>query len=124
MMTPEDKKGFIEQFCIETECSKCKAKPLCNRLFGNFAPSDIDADYENEIDLLFNQLIKAYSFIPDNAEGYEIRCERKSRRVNLLIRPTIYEEIKNRAKKSGRSTNDYINYILAKTIRKSKEKKL
>lgn len=123
-MTTEEKKGFIEQFCLETDCAKCKALPLCNMLFGNFSPSDIDAECENETDLLFNQLIKAYSFIPDNAEGYEIRCERKSRRVNLLIRPTIYEEIKDRARRSNRSINDYINYVLAKSIRKCKEKKL
>ena len=123
-MTTEEKKGFIEQFCLETDCAKCKASPLCNMLFGNFSPSDIDAECENETDLLFNQLIKAYSFIPDNAEGYEIRCERKSRRVNLLIRPTIYEEIKDRARRSNRSINDYINYVLAKSIRKCKEKKL
>ena len=124
MMTPEDKKGFIEQFCLETDCTRCRVSTLCTKLFGNFSPSAVESECENETDLLFNQLIKAYSFIPDNAEGYEIRCERKSRRVNLLIRPTIYEEIKDRARRSNRSINDYINYVLAKSIRKSKEKKL
>lgn len=42
-------------------------------------------------------------------EGYMLVRESKSRRVQLLIRPSIYEGIKEIAKKKGKSINDYVN---------------
>ena len=48
--------------------------------------------------------------------GYELKPESKSKRLNLLIRPTVYEAIKDKAKAEGVSTNEYINNLILKSI--------
>lgn len=49
--------------------------------------------------------------------GY-LKAERKSKRVQLLITPSLYEAIKQKAKTAGTSTNNYINYILKAGVEK------
>lgn len=44
--------------------------------------------------------------------GYELRKESKSERLQLLIRPTTKNAIKDMAEILGVSTNDFINTIL------------
>lgn len=44
--------------------------------------------------------------------------EAKSRRLQLLITPSLYEAVKARAAEERRSVNDYINAALWDTIRK------
>ena len=39
-------------------------------------------------------------------------AETKSRRVQLLIKPSIYDGIKEHASRNGQSVNDIINFIL------------
>ncbi len=45
------------------------------------------------------------------ASGY-MKEERKTKRVQLLITPSLYAAIKEKAEAAGTSTNNYINYIL------------
>ena len=49
------------------------------------------------------------------ASGY-LKEERKSKRVQLLITPSLYEAIKEKAEASGTSTNNYINYLLKEGV--------
>ena len=42
--------------------------------------------------------------------------ETKSKRVQLLITPSLYEAIKEKAKAAGTSTNNYINYLLKEGV--------
>ena len=42
----------------------------------------------------------------------EERKETKSRRVQLLIRPTIYDSFKRIAEAKGKSVNDYLNELI------------
>jgi len=44
--------------------------------------------------------------------------ETKSRRLQLLLTPSLYEAIKAKAAEEQRSVNDYINSILQDAIRK------
>ncbi len=53
------------------------------------------------------------SVLPD---GYILVRERKSRRLQLLIRPSIYEEVKNMATENNQSVNDYINELIEKEV--------
>lgn len=52
-------------------------------------------------------------------EGYKINpeyIEKKTRRVQLLMRPSLYEQVKARADETGDSVNEYIHTILEQAI--------
>ena len=41
--------------------------------------------------------------------GFVLKRESKTRRVQLILRPSIYDDIKKLADKNGQSLNDYVN---------------
>ena len=46
-------------------------------------------------------------------QGYKlVPAETRSKRVQVLMRPNLYKQLKARAKREKRSVNDLINYIL------------
>ena len=49
-------------------------------------------------------------------EGYRLVKEPKSRRVQLLIRPSIYKAIKKLADESNQSVNDYTNDLYEREV--------
>ena len=52
-------------------------------------------------------------------EGYKANpeyIETKSKRVQLLVQPSVYEEVKKKAKAEGISTNEAINEALRKFV--------
>lgn len=52
-------------------------------------------------------------------EGYKINpeyIEKKTRRVQLLMKPSLYEQVKARADETGDSVNEYIHTILEQVI--------
>lgn len=52
-------------------------------------------------------------------EGYKVNpqyIETKSKRVQLLMKPSTVEKLRARAKAEGRSLNDLINTILEETV--------
>ena len=51
--------------------------------------------------------------IPD---GYVLERESKSKRVSLLVRPSVYDAAKEIAKEKGQSFNDYINDLLESEV--------
>ena len=54
--------------------------------------------------------------MPVLPEGYRLVKESKSRRVQLLVRPSIYEGIKKLAEDSKQSVNDYLNDLFEKEV--------
>ena len=42
-------------------------------------------------------------------EGYVLKRESKTRRVQLILRPSVYNDIKKLADKNEQSFNDYVN---------------
>lgn len=50
--------------------------------------------------------------------------ESKSRRLQLLIKPSTYSEIADSAKKNGVSVNDAINRILENHLKKNRQSEL
>lgn len=50
-------------------------------------------------------------------EGYKVVPETKSRRLQLLIQPSLYDRIKEKAEETGTSVNDTIHSILSKAMR-------
>lgn len=54
--------------------------------------------------------------IPVLPEGYRLVKECKSRRVQLLIRPSMYEGIKKLAEDNNQSVNDYLNDLIEKEV--------
>lgn len=48
--------------------------------------------------------------------GYRLAPERKSERIQLLIRPSIKKETAKLAKENGKSLNDYIESLLEANI--------
>ena len=52
-------------------------------------------------------------------EGYKLNplyIETKSKRLQLLIQPSIHEKLKNRAKAEKTSVNDLVNSILIESL--------
>jgi len=59
---------------------------------------------------------------PDNNQprykrNYAV-VEVKSKRVQLLVQPTLYQRLKEIATAEGRSVNDYINGLIEKAVRR------
>lgn len=53
-------------------------------------------------------------------EGYKLNplyVETKSRRLQLLVQPSLHEKIKARASASGRSVNEYIHSLLEEAMK-------
>lgn len=50
-------------------------------------------------------------------EGYKLVPEAKSKRLQLLIQPSLYNRVKQRADENGTSVNDTIHNILSNVLR-------
>ena len=50
-------------------------------------------------------------------EGMRLVPETKSRRLQLLIRPTLYNHVKAKAEAAGQSVNEYINHVLTDAVK-------
>lgn len=50
-------------------------------------------------------------------EGYKLVPEAKSKRLQLLMQPSLYSKIKEKAEETGTSVNDTIHSILSEAIR-------
>lgn len=53
-------------------------------------------------------------------EGYKrnpLYVETKSRRLQLVLQPSLYERVKSRAKASGLSVNEYVHQLLDEAAR-------
>lgn len=55
--------------------------------------------------------------LPEAPEGYELRPERKSKRVQLLFQPTLYAKIKAQADAHGESFNEYVHQLLSRALK-------
>ena len=55
----------------------------------------------------------------ENSKQAAPRREAKSRRLKLLIKPSVYAEIKNNADMEGISVNEWINNALEGILRRS-----
>ncbi len=51
--------------------------------------------------------------------GYTLQRERKTERMQLLVRPTTKKNIVKLAKSKGMSANEYINIVLEECIEKN-----
>lgn len=53
-------------------------------------------------------------------EGFKINplyLEKKSRRLQLLMKPSIYEKLKARADREGNSVNDVVNNLIEEALK-------
>lgn len=53
-------------------------------------------------------------------EGYKLNplfVETKSKRLQLLIQPSLYDKLKAKAQSEGKSVNDTVNTILQEALR-------
>lgn len=61
--------------------------------------------------------------IPTPPEGYRLDprfIEKKTRRLQLLLRPSIYEKLKARADAEGQSVNEFIDHLLEATLKEGR----
>lgn len=57
---------------------------------------------------------------PKAPEGYKLNplyIETKSRRLQLVLQPSLYDRVKARAKAAGLSVNEYVHQILDEATR-------
>lgn len=54
--------------------------------------------------------------VPDGYKVNDLFVEKKTKRVNLLMRPSVYEKITDIAKKDGLSVNEFIHRLVEKEI--------
>ena len=52
--------------------------------------------------------------------GRRKKKETKTRRVNLIVKPSVYAAISELAEEEGRSLNDYINRLMERDIWESR----
>lgn len=60
-------------------------------------------------------------------EGYKVNpmyIETRSKRLQLLIQPSLYEKLKERADREGRSVNDLVHYLLEDALTDDLERDL
>ena len=64
------------------------------------------------------------SFVSQHKDEIQqlLQPERKSRKVNSLIKPSIYEGLKARAEETGDSVNNVINDLLERALEEIKKK--
>ena len=58
--------------------------------------------------------------LKNTPNGYKLNplyVETKSKRVQLLLQPTLFEKLKNKAKNENRSVNDLIHSILDNALK-------
>lgn len=58
-------------------------------------------------------------FAPRKSRKASTAKETKTRRVDLLIKPTVYAAIKEIADEEGRSFNGYVNYVLERIAKEN-----
>lgn len=63
-----------------------------------------------------NQINPAMQFISQPEENESNAPETKSRRMQLLIRPSLYIKLKARATKEHKSVNELINELLENSV--------
>ncbi len=63
-------------------------------------------------------IIKTDASVTDIPEGYKLVPETKSKRVNLVLRPTVHQKGVERAKQEGLSFSDYVHQLIEKDIEK------
>ena len=63
-----------------------------------------------------NQINPAMQFISQPEENESNAPETKSRRMQLLIRPSLYVKLKARATKEHKSVNELINELLENSV--------
>lgn len=64
---------------------------------------------------IVNPEVRVERNINPDPENYKLNyeyVEKKSRRVQLILKKSVYEKAKDRANKLGISVNDYINRVL------------
>lgn len=55
--------------------------------------------------------------VPDGYKLNPLYIEKKTKRVQLLMQPSVFEQVKERAKAEGCSVNDYIHRLLEKAVK-------
>lgn len=58
----------------------------------------------------------------DAPEGYKVNplyIEKRSKRLQLLVQPSLYDKIKAQAEKEGCSVNDFIHRVLEDAVKES-----
>lgn len=56
----------------------------------------------------------------DAPEGYKVNplyIEKRSKRLQLLVQPSLYDKVKAQAETGGCSVNDYIHRVLEEALR-------
>lgn len=56
----------------------------------------------------------------DAPEGYKVNplyIEKRSKRLQLLVQPSLYDKVKAQAEREGCSVNDYIHRVLEEALR-------
>lgn len=56
----------------------------------------------------------------DAPEGYKVNplyIEKRSKRLQLLVQPSLYDKVKAQAETEGCSVNDYIHRVLEEALR-------
>jgi len=61
-----------------------------------------------------NRAKSSMTVLPD---GYKLVKEPKTRRVQLLVRPTVFSEFKKIAEANNKSVNDFLNDIMEEVVK-------
>lgn len=60
---------------------------------------------------------KAAEAAPEAPEGYRIVPEKKNARLQLVLTPTLYRQVKAKAAEKGQSVNGFITQLLTDAVK-------
>lgn len=61
--------------------------------------------------------VSAIRSVPEGYKTNPLYVETKSKRLQLLIQPSLLEKIRGKAKAEGRSVNDFVHSVLEEALR-------
>ena len=89
---------------ISDDCKPCKAKD----------PPEVD---EQEILEELESVLEGLGKAPEGYHANPLYIENKSKRLQLLTKPSAAEKLRAKAQREGRSVNDIVNTILEEALR-------
>lgn len=59
-----------------------------------------------------NKLVSSKTAAPDGYKVNPLYIEKRSKRIQLVMQPSIYERAKEKAEQNGKSFNDYVHSLI------------
>lgn len=63
-----------------------------------------------------NKLVSSKTTAPDGYKVNPLFIEKRTKRVQIIMQPSVFEKAKAKAEQSGKSFNDYVHVLIEKDL--------